>query len=125
VSTAEHTPARAVWEDNVVDRIIIYRDVYEARAAAERLAQERGSMSLRHGEAGVIVLSASATATSTPPPPQRSREPGARRPKWYPNVVPNGTLANRFGHYEQRKGPGFRAFSVIAGAGFEPATFGL
>jgi hypothetical protein len=34
--------AVAVWADDLIVRITIYRDIDEARAAAERLAQERG-----------------------------------------------------------------------------------
>jgi hypothetical protein len=34
--------AVAVWESDLISRVTIYRDPDEARAAAERLAQERG-----------------------------------------------------------------------------------
>jgi hypothetical protein len=34
--------AVALWEDNLIARVIIYLDIDEARAAAERLAEERG-----------------------------------------------------------------------------------
>ncbi len=34
--------AVAVWEQDLIGRVTIYRDADEARAAAERLAEERG-----------------------------------------------------------------------------------
>jgi hypothetical protein len=34
--------AVAVWEHDLIVRVVIYRDLDEARAAAERLAEERG-----------------------------------------------------------------------------------
>jgi hypothetical protein len=32
----------ATWTDTVIERLTSYRDIDEARAAAERLAEERG-----------------------------------------------------------------------------------
>jgi hypothetical protein len=68
---------------------------------------------LRHGEAGVIVSSA------------KPLKQAPRRAKCYPNLLPRGDPSQTLKPRKQRKGPEIRAFSVIAGAGFEPATFGL
>jgi ketosteroid isomerase-like protein len=34
--------AASIWRDGIIDRIAVYADADEARAVAERLAQERG-----------------------------------------------------------------------------------
>jgi hypothetical protein len=42
VRVTAHRNAVAVWTDDLIERVTIYRDRDEARAAAERLAKERG-----------------------------------------------------------------------------------
>jgi hypothetical protein len=42
VRVHDRTGVVAIWDDELVVRVVIYRDVAEARAAAERLAEERG-----------------------------------------------------------------------------------
>ena len=42
VHVTAHRNAVAVWADGLIERVTIYRDTDEARAAAERLAQKRG-----------------------------------------------------------------------------------
>ena len=42
IEITDRRNAVAVWADNLIVRVTIYRDIDEARAAAERLARERG-----------------------------------------------------------------------------------